>query len=81
MWRSDILIERPFSVTIGLQHWDIAFDSDVHTADIRASMDKATNILTLTAKRYRRYIPIEYQVQTKPISIPRPRQEGLAAFR
>jgi len=47
------------------QHWDIAFDNDIHTSDIRASMDKATNVLTLTAQRYRRFIPIEYQVQSK----------------
>jgi len=45
--------------------WDITFDSDVHTADIRATMDRSSNLLTLVAKRYRRHVPIEYQVEKK----------------
>ncbi|KAG8997738.1 hypothetical protein FRB93_013978 [Tulasnella sp. JGI-2019a] len=54
-----------------LQHWDIAFDTDVHTADIRASMkmNQSTNVLTITARRYRQCVPIEYQVQWKPPSM------------
>jgi hypothetical protein len=54
-----------------LQHWDIAFDTDVHTADIRASMNmnQATNVLTITARRYRQYVPIEYQIRWKPPTI------------
>ncbi|KAG8900930.1 hypothetical protein FRB99_005668 [Tulasnella sp. 403] len=53
--------------------WDITFDSDVNTSALRATMDRTTSILTLTAKRYRRYVPIEYQVDRKPTSSPAPR--------
>jgi hypothetical protein len=46
--------------------WDIIFDSDVHTSQIRATMDRKSNVLKLTACRYRRYVPIEFQVDRKP---------------
>jgi len=42
--------------------WDITFDDDVRTEELRATMDRSTNLLTLVARRYRRRIPIEYQV-------------------
>ncbi|KAG8983677.1 hypothetical protein FRB90_005833 [Tulasnella sp. 427] len=45
--------------------WDIAFDGDVNTSQLRAKMDRASNVLTLIAKRYRRFVPIEYQVDKK----------------
>ncbi|KAG9047854.1 hypothetical protein FS837_001330 [Tulasnella sp. UAMH 9824] len=50
--------------------WDITFDADVNTSQLRAMMDRSSNVLTLIAKRYRRFVPIEYQVERKQMQQP-----------
>ncbi|KAG8951318.1 hypothetical protein FRC04_006558 [Tulasnella sp. 424] len=41
-----------------------------YNIDLRAMMDRSSNMLTLIAKRYRRFVPIEYQVERKPMQQP-----------